>query len=35
MENKNFYKIAYGTYFNETRYITKELFNKYLEKEKN
>ena len=24
-----------GTYFNETRYITKELFNKYLEKEKN
>ena len=24
-----------GTYFNEKRYITKELFNKYLEKEKN
>ena len=24
-----------GTYFNETRYITKELFYKYLEKEKN
>ena len=24
-----------GTYFNETSYITKELFNKYLEKEKN